>query len=218
MRWSCLARGLPNALTLTRFGLVPLAALFLVDREWRTAFWVFVAAGITDALDGWLARLLDARTTLGATMDPLADKALLVTTFVCLALVGEIPLWLLALVVGRDLGILVGALHLRLRAGRPLKILPNLLGKANTLAQIVLCAMIIGKGTFAVDPLGGATNVMTVLGAATTFMIFFVAATTVASGLSYLHTWRRRAWDGQPPPTFTSKSTPGRKQERGPGV
>ncbi|WP_413206473.1 CDP-alcohol phosphatidyltransferase family protein [Rhodospirillum sp. A1_3_36] len=218
MRRSSLARGLPNTLTLTRFGLVPLAALFLSEREWRTAFWVFVVAGITDALDGWLARLLDARTTLGATMDPLADKALLVTTFVCLALVGEIPLWLLALVVGRDLGILAGALHLRLRAGRPLKILPNLLGKANTLAQIVLCAMVIGKGAFANDPMG-ATGVVTFVVTGTTLMIFVVAVTTVASGSSYLHTWYRRAWDGQPPPLpSASKSTVGRKQERGPEV
>ncbi|MCF8483243.1 MAG: CDP-alcohol phosphatidyltransferase family protein [Rhodospirillum sp.] len=182
-------RGLPNALTLTRFALVPLAAVQLFDRDWRAAFWVFVAAGVTDALDGWLARLLDARSTLGATLDPLADKALLVTTFTCLALVGEIPYWLLALVVVRDLGILLGAAHLRHRVGRPLKIRPSLLGKANTLAQILLCAVIIGVGAFPVD-LTGVDRIM----------ILVVAAITLASGLSYLHSWYRRTWDGQSPP------------------
>jgi cardiolipin synthase len=187
---------LPNALTLSRFALVPLA-LFLVERNWIAAFWVFLAAGITDALDGWLARLLDARTDLGATLDPLADKALLVTTFVCLTLVGGVPVWLLALVVLRDLGILLGAAHLRRRAGRPIKVRPTLLGKANTLAQIVLCALVIGRDAFPVDLIG-----------VDRIMALVVAGTTVASGLSYLDLWRRRAWDGQPGPSSQGNNMP----------
>ncbi|ABC22965.1 CDP-alcohol phosphatidyltransferase family protein [Rhodospirillum rubrum] len=185
LRRRCI-RQVPNTLTVGRFALVPVAAGFIWTGDLRAAFWVFVAAGITDALDGWLARVLDARTALGATLDPLADKALLVATFFTLALTGAIPLWLLGLVALRDALILAGFAWLRLRAGRPIRVTPNILGKANTLAQILLCAAVIGASAFTLD-----------LSAVIAVLTPVVAATTIISGIAYLRMWLRRGWDGQ---------------------
>lgn len=112
--------------------------LIIADRVWA-AFWVFVIAGISDALDGYIAKTFNRRTDLGAILDPLADKALLNGIYVALALSSHLPLWLAWLVVGRDVLIVAGVLAIRKRDPafriRPLKI-----GKLNTFAQIVLAA------------------------------------------------------------------------------
>ena len=99
---------IPNFLTLFRIILVPAFVIFLIQSEYDKALIVFVVAGLTDALDGTLARLLKCQTILGAYLDPIADKLLLVTSYATLAILGIIPAWLSVLVISRDIIILIG--------------------------------------------------------------------------------------------------------------
>lgn len=116
----------------------PLVWLIISDHVWA-AFWVFVVAGVSDALDGYIAKTFNRKTDLGAILDPLADKVLLNGIYVALALSGHLPLWLAWIVVGRDLLIVIGVMLIRRRDPvfrvRPLKV-----GKANTFVQILLAA------------------------------------------------------------------------------
>ncbi|MBE9546479.1 MAG: CDP-diacylglycerol--glycerol-3-phosphate 3-phosphatidyltransferase [Proteobacteria bacterium] len=99
---------IPNFLSLIRIFLVPVLVIFLIQGSFLNALIVFVVAGITDALDGFFARILKQKTVLGAYLDPLADKALLISTFVTLSILGMIPAWLTVIVVSRDFVILLG--------------------------------------------------------------------------------------------------------------
>ena len=105
---------IPNFLSLLRIILVPVFVIFLIQAEYDKALITFAVAGLTDALDGTLARLLKCQTTLGAFLDPIADKLLLVTSFVSLALFGLIPAWLAVIVISRDFIILLGIAFLTL--------------------------------------------------------------------------------------------------------
>jgi cardiolipin synthase (CMP-forming) len=99
---------IPNLLTLIRIFLTPVLVWLLLDGRFSTAFFVFFVAGMTDALDGLLARLLNQKSRFGAYIDPLADKILLMTSFFILGYIGKIPLWLVIIVVSRDIMILLG--------------------------------------------------------------------------------------------------------------
>jgi len=126
----------PNQLTLLRLCIIPFIVLAIFDQSYRTAFGLFILAGITDGLDGSLARLLKQRTILGQYLDPMADKLLLSTLFLVLHHEGLISRLVTVLVFARDLGIvLVGAI-LYVSVGIK-DFRPSLFGKANTLAQIV---------------------------------------------------------------------------------
>jgi len=103
---------IPNFLSLLRIILVPVIVIFLIQDEYGKALAVFVVAGLTDALDGTLARLLNKQTELGAFLDPLADKILLSTSFISLSIFGLIPGWLTVIVISRDLIILMGIMTL----------------------------------------------------------------------------------------------------------
>ena len=135
-------RAAPNQLTFLRLCMVPFLVLAILDGHYRMAFWLFVIAGISDALDGLLARWLRQRTTLGQYLDPVADKLLLSTLFLVLTHVGLIERRVTILVFARDIGILViGAV---LFAGVGLRnFQPSLFGKANTLAQIITVVTVI---------------------------------------------------------------------------
>ena len=130
---------LPNAITLARLCAVPATVWLILQGRLDWAFWVFVAAGISDGLDGWLARRRNARSQLGAILDPIADKALLVSVYVTLAVTGVLPDWLAILVVFRDLLIVGGVLLLYLLEEPP-AIRPLMISKLNTVAQIGLAA------------------------------------------------------------------------------
>lgn len=172
---------LPNLLSLLRLAFAPLAVKLIVDGEFALAFWLFVAAALTDAADGILARRLDARTTLGSFLDPAADKLLLVGTAVALAWQGAIPEWLVILIVLRDLGIVVGLIILW-ALGVPFRsIAPMRVSKLNTVLQIVLVA-----GTLAF--LGLSVDDRWLVEA----VVWAVTATTIASGLGYLWAAMRR--------------------------
>ena len=132
---------LPNLITLLRIGAIPIFLILLVDERYTEALLVFILAGITDSLDGLLARWLDARTTLGAFIDPLADKLLLVSSFVILAFLGDIPRWLAVLVIMRDVILLLGYSVLFFVTGHAIEVRPTLIGKASTFFQLLTVSM-----------------------------------------------------------------------------
>lgn len=126
---------LPNTLTLLRVAAVPVFLIAATSGNWGLALVLFMAAGITDALDGALARLYDSHTELGASIDPLADKLLMSSSFILLAWYGGVPIWLTILVLSRDVVILAGYLVLYFFS-KPMEVRPTNLGKANTFFQI----------------------------------------------------------------------------------
>jgi cardiolipin synthase len=126
---------IPNVLTLLRILLVPVVVIFLIQDSYLKALIVFAFSGITDALDGFLARILNQQTTLGAYLDPIADKALIMTCFLTLSILGHIPGWLTVIVVSRDSIILLGILVLTIME-ISFKIHPTFVSKVTTALQI----------------------------------------------------------------------------------
>ncbi|NMJ40384.1 CDP-alcohol phosphatidyltransferase family protein [Roseomonas sp. JC162] len=165
---------LPNLITLGRLFAVPAAVWLMLQHRHDAAFLVFVGAGISDAIDGWLARVRNARSALGALLDPIADKALLVSVYVTLAAMNVLPDWLAILVVFRDL-LIVGGVILLWVLGVPARIKPLLISKANTAAQIALAALALFLS-------GWQVSAPFLLEA----MILLVAVTTFASGAAYV--------------------------------
>jgi cardiolipin synthase len=152
---------LPNCITLIRVLLVPLFAIFVLEGDYESAFFVFLAAGISDGLDGFLARVLNQKTRLGAVLDPIADKALLITAFVMLAVVGLIPSWLTVLVVSRD-GIIVAGIGILMFNRHEVTIRPSYLSKTTTLMQLATVAFALGHQHLpALLPLGRPVLVLT---------------------------------------------------------
>lgn len=168
-----MVRHVPNALTILRLLSVPVTVWLLGHDAPAAAFWLFAAAGVTDAVDGAVARLANARTWLGTWLDPLADKALLVSVFVALAAQTLLPLWLVVLVVLRDVLIVLYAVVYMLAGtfqGTPL-----LISKINTAAQLALAGLVLGH-----LGLGWGHAVMVDI------FVIVVAVTTTASGMAYL--------------------------------
>lgn len=170
---------LPNVITIARLLAVPVVAALIVSDAWVAAFAIFVAAGVSDAVDGYIAKRFDMRSELGAYLDPLADKALLVTIFCALAAASVVPIWLAILVVFRDV-MIVAAVVLGQLLDRPLEIAPLPISKINTAVQICFAALILGTRAFGVD-----------VGALTSVGIVAVAALTLASAAAYLAGWLR---------------------------
>ena len=135
-------RSAPNILTLLRICMAPFLVAAVLDNRYETGFILFVLAGLSDALDGLLARKLKQSTALGQYLDPVADKLLLSTLFVVLTHQGLIPLEVTVLVFGRDIGIVLVSAILFAAAGRR-EFAPSIFGKANTLAQIVAVAVVL---------------------------------------------------------------------------
>ncbi|MBP0465135.1 CDP-alcohol phosphatidyltransferase family protein [Roseomonas sp. PWR1] len=176
----------PNLITLARLCAVPAAVWLMLQHRLDLAFLVFVAAGVSDAVDGWLARVWNARSALGALLDPVADKALLVSVYVTLAAIGVLPDWLAILVVFRDLLIVGGVIFLWV-LGVPARIRPILVSKANTAAQIALAALALLLKGFGLAAPG-----------LLAFMIGLVAFTTLASGAAYVLQAARLTGDHPP--------------------
>ncbi len=170
---------IPNIITVARLVLVPVAIDALLDGRFDVAFWVFLIAGISDGVDGWIARRFDQRSELGAFLDPIADKALLVSIYVVLGLVGILPAWLVIIVVSRDV-LIVGAVVLSWGIGRRLPMQPLFVSKTNTTVQIAFAALVLGSRAFHFDP-----GVLWVTGEV------LVAALTVISGAAYVVDWMR---------------------------
>lgn len=132
----------PNLLTLARICLAPFLVAAILENRFALSFYLFIAAGLTDALDGTLARVLKQRTRLGQYLDPVADKLLLSTLFLVLMHKGLIPARVTVMVFGRDVGILVVAALLYAAAGRR-EFMPSIFGKANTFAQVAAVAAVL---------------------------------------------------------------------------
>ncbi len=172
-------RHVPNLLTLARLLSVPVTVWLIAHGRMGVAFWLFVAAGVTDAVDGAVARLWNARSRLGQWLDPLADKVLLVSIYVVLGISGALPLWLTVLVVLRDVLIVLYAAVYMLAGW--MQTSPILISKVNTAAQITLAAAVLarlGQGW------GGE--------GLTAAFVTVVTVTTLASGTAYLIAASRR--------------------------
>jgi cardiolipin synthase len=170
---------LPNLITIGRLIIVPLVIVMIGQGRWAAAFILFVVAGISDAIDGFIARRFDMRSEFGAYIDPLADKALLVSIYVTLSVVGVIPSWLAIVVVSRDV-MIVSAIILSWLMARPVEIKPLAVSKINTAAQIAFAALVLATKAFGVD-LAGYDD----------FAMLIVAALTVSSAGAYLAGWLR---------------------------
>lgn len=174
-------RHIPNLLCILRMVLVAPLLWLLATGEYFYALAVFLVAGFTDGLDGFLAKRYDWRSKLGGILDPLADKLLLVSSFVTLAWIGLVPMWLLVAVVARDLVIVAGALGYRMLVG-DFEASPTRISKANSALQLLYVLCVVAGAAYGIPGDG----VVRALGLA-------VLATTVASGLDYVVTWGRRA-------------------------
>jgi len=169
----------PNLITFARLLAVPVAVYLILVRDLEAAFWLFIAAGISDGLDGAIARMFRCRTALGAYLDPLADKALLVSVYITLAGIGEVPLWLVILIVFRDLMILAGVL-LAHALREKLAMQPLGVSKLNTAAQIVLAGAVLAPLSFGLRELPPFDFDLV------RALVWFTAATTALSGIAYV--------------------------------
>lgn len=168
-----------NMITILRFLLVPAVVYWMLVGRWPMAFGGFLVAGISDGVDGFVARHFNQRTKLGAYLDPMADKLLLVSVFVVLGLIGELPLWLVILAVSRD-ALIIAAVLLSTVMGHPVEMKPLFVSKANTAVQIVLAAVVLAELAFAMQ-----------FGMVRPVLIVVSGLLTVTSAAAYLVAWLR---------------------------
>ncbi len=175
-------RQIPNLVTFSRIVLTIPVVWLLYRGDYWPALVLLAVAGLTDALDGYLVRRYDWGTELGRWLDPAADKILMLGIYLAVTLSGLLPLWLLLLVVGRDLWLSLGSLAYRHWVG-PLQVEPLLISKVNTFFQILLVlGAILKVGILQLDPI------------LVQLLIVIVTFTTVVSGVAYTFVWGRRAW------------------------
>ncbi len=174
-------RFLPNLLCILRILLVYPVAQWILQGHYPQVLALFAFAAFTDALDGWLAKRFGWHSELGKVLDPLADKLLLVTVFVCLSIAGLVPLWIVGLVLFRDLVIFFGALVYKWLFG-PLHGQPTAVSKFNTLCQILFCLAVVSNAAY--DWPGDPAAIA--LGA-------LVLVSTAVSGIDYTLIYTRRA-------------------------
>ena len=170
---------IPNIITLGRVILVPVVFWLMLTGQAKAAFFVFLVAGISDAVDGYLAKRFDWATELGSYLDPLADKLLIVCIFLALGVRGELPSWLVIAVASRDV-LIVAGIMLAWLMNNPVRIKPFVVSKANTLAQITLAATVLADNAFGVVP-----------PPLRELLIWATAALTFASLAAYLRAWLR---------------------------
>ena len=168
---------LPNLITIARILLVPVVVWAIGSNEMQVAFLVFLIAGLSDAVDGFLAKRLRMTSELGAHLDPLADKVLIVSIYIALGITEAVPRWIVILVVSRDI-LIIGGLMLAWFLGKPMRVKPALVSKLNTVAQIVFACLVLGELAFQVEFawLQG-------------FIMALVAALTLASVGFYMREW-----------------------------
>jgi cardiolipin synthase len=170
---------IPNLITLARILAVPVIIWAITSGEMRIAFALFLAAGLSDLVDGFLAKRFGMATELGAYLDPLADKAMIVSIYVALGIVEAIPRWLVILVVSRDI-MIVGAVILSWLVDKPVKLKPITVSKLNTVAQIVYATVVLAALTFGWE-----------IALVKDLLVGVVAALTLLSVAFYLAEWVR---------------------------
>jgi len=168
---------IPNLITIGRVIMIPMIFWLLVSGQTRGAFFLFVLAGITDAVDGWLAKHWDMKTELGAYLDPMADKLLIVSIYVALGVAAELPSWLVIAVVSRDILIVLGVI-LAWIIDQPVAIKPHFVSKANTASQLLLAALVLADEGFDLE-----------LDMLRTMLIWVTALLTASSLAVYVRAW-----------------------------
>jgi cardiolipin synthase (CMP-forming) len=176
-RW---LRQLPNVITSIRILLIVPIAMALSGHRPVETLWLFCVAGASDGIDGFLAKRFGWQTDLGGLLDPVADKLLLATVFVMLALLGSVPLWLTVAVIARDCIIVLGAVAYRIALG-PVVARPSRVSKLTTLCQVIFILVVIGTPQFSWPP------------AWQTFLGALVFVTVAVSGLDYVLVYSRMA-------------------------
>lgn len=175
------ASSLPNIISTLRILLVPPVVLTMLEQRWGVALPLFLIAGLSDGLDGFLARRYHWTSRLGAILDPIGDKLLMVSSYLVLGWLAILPLWLVVLVILRDVIIMTGTVIYRYFIGI-VEFEPILLSKINTICQILLV-------TLTLCLLAG----LEILAGLQTFLIYTVLVTTISSGVAYVVLWGRRA-------------------------
>ncbi len=168
---------IPNLITLGRVIIIPIIFWLLVSGQTQGAFFLFVLAGITDAVDGWLAKSWNMKTELGAYLDPMADKLLVVSIYVALGVAAQLPSWLVIAVVSRDILIVLGVL-LAWIIDQPMAMQPHVISKANTASQLILAAFVLADEGFRLE-----------LGGIRTALIWITAILTASSLAVYIRAW-----------------------------
>jgi cardiolipin synthase (CMP-forming) len=170
-------RSLPNLISLGRLVLAPTIIAMIATQRWKEACIVFIIAGLSDAIDGWIAKTFDLRSELGAYLDPVADKALIVSIYVALAIAAALPATLAILVVARDV-MIIGAFMISLIMHKPIKVKPLMISKLNTAAQLSFATAVLGARAFDFP-------------ASTWFdvSLYVVAGLTLASAAAYFGQW-----------------------------
>ena len=177
-------RWLPNAISLLRIALVPPILILIVRARYDIALALFIFAGFSDGLDGYLAKRFDWHTRIGALLDPIADKLLVAGTFVILVYTAHVPLWLGILVVFRDVVIVGGATAYNFLI-RPVEGEPTRISKLNTALQLLFVVFVLSRAAFDWPQ----QITITIVGAA-------VVVTVVVSGIDYIWSWAHRARQG----------------------
>ncbi|MEJ2586767.1 MAG: CDP-diacylglycerol--glycerol-3-phosphate 3-phosphatidyltransferase [Deltaproteobacteria bacterium] len=167
---------IPNLITTLRIILVPIFVIYLMNDELLSALTVFILAGVSDGVDGLVARIFNQKSRLGAYLDPMADKILLVAAFIILAVRQFIPGWLTVIVITRDVLILLGVVFLFLHNDE-IRIQPSILSKINTCFQLGTVFVVLAKAN------------LTVLSHLTPWIYWLTAILTIASGLAYIRAW-----------------------------
>lgn len=176
-------RYIPNLLTLSRLILIIPFVVFLYQQRYAQAFYIFFLAGLSDALDGWLARRFNCQSAFGSFIDPLADKLLIAVSFISLAMIGKLPWWMVILVFLRDFTISLGVVAWYILIRQKITFSPTRLSKLNTLLQLFLVTICLFEiAFFSFHP-----NFVTIL-------IWLTAFTTTGSYLDYVWTWSRKAY------------------------
>jgi cardiolipin synthase (CMP-forming) len=168
---------LPNLITIARILLVPVVVWAIGSNEMQVAFVLFLIAGLSDAVDGFLAKRLRMTSELGAHLDPLADKVLIVSIYIALGITEAVPRWIVILVVSRDI-LIIGGIMLAWFLGKPMLVKPALVSKLNTVAQIVFACLVLGELAFQVE-----------FEWLQDFIMALVAALTLASVGFYMREW-----------------------------
>jgi len=174
---------IPNLITVFRLVLVPIVIMMILQEDWSWAFALFVIAGISDGLDGYIARRFEMRSEFGALIDPLADKVLIVSIYVTLAIVEVIPAWLAIVIVFRDI-MIVMAFMLSWMMAQPMAVKPLFVSKVTTALQIAFAAFLLGGLAFALE-LGLLIDL---------FALLIVVLTIMTAGI-YLVRWLRHMAD-----------------------
>lgn len=179
------ARDIPNLISILRILLVAPTVYYLLNQDYKTALLLFFVAGVSDGVDGLLARYFNWQTRLGAILDPIGDKLLLVSCYLALSWLGQLPVILVVLVILRDVIIVIGAVAYHLFI-EEVSIQPVMISKINTVLQITLVVFIVFAGS-------GLALSKLVTPSIIEILIWLVYATTVASGMVYIWSWGQRA-------------------------